>query len=56
MPTHWQRYEKCVYLFDAQDPPARDKARGRWRQWMEEGKQLAYWDFDGSDWNLRQNT
>jgi len=56
MPSNWQRYEKCVYLFDAQYPPARDKARGRWREWMEEGKQLAYWDFEGNNWNLRRKS
>ena len=52
-PADWARYSKCAYLFDAQDPSARENARLRWRQWTEDGKRLAYWNFDGENWQLK---
>jgi DNA polymerase-3 subunit chi len=52
-PKNWLRYSKCAYIFDAQDPSAREIARSRWRQWSEDGKRLAYWNFDGESWQLK---
>jgi len=56
MPKDWQHYEKYAYLFDARDPEARDRARARWREWSDQGKQLAYWNFDGNEWSLMRQS
>jgi DNA polymerase IIIc chi subunit len=56
MPKDWQHYEKYAYLFDARAPEARDRARARWREWSDQGKQLAYWNFDGNEWSLMRQS
>jgi DNA polymerase-3 subunit chi len=54
-PQDWDVYAGRMYLFDAQDPIARDAARSRWRVWSEAGKSLAYWSFDGAVWALERH-
>lgn len=36
-------YERCFELFDGNDPQSLSDARGRWKTYMEDGHQLAYW-------------
>ncbi|MEW5703613.1 MAG: DNA polymerase III subunit chi [Pseudomonadota bacterium] len=36
-------YERCLDLFDGQDPSAVAAARERWRRYQTEGHELIYW-------------
>ena len=36
-------FERCLYLFDGNDPQAVEQARARWRQWRERGARVTYW-------------
>ncbi|MCE2510175.1 MAG: DNA polymerase III subunit chi [Alphaproteobacteria bacterium] len=36
-------YERCLELFNGQDPDAVNAARERWRRYREEGHELIYW-------------
>lgn len=55
-PGDWDAYGRRAYLFDAQDPAARDAGRARWREWADAGRRLAYWSFDGAEWRLDRTT
>ena len=41
-------YQRCLDLFDGQDPAAVEAARARWKAWKEAGHQLSYWQQDES--------
>jgi DNA polymerase-3 subunit chi len=41
-------YQRCLDLFDGQDPAAVEAARARWKAWKEAGHQLSYWQQDDS--------
>ena len=41
-------YQRCLDLFDGQDPAAVEAARERWTQWKDAGHQLSYWQQDDS--------
>ena len=43
-------FPACYYLFDRDDPAARDEARERWRRYREGGHQLAYWEQSAAGW------
>lgn len=36
-------YERCLDMFDGNDPDAVQAARGRWKQASEDGHELHYW-------------
>lgn len=36
-------YERCLDMFDGNDPDAVQSARGRWKQASEDGHELHYW-------------
>lgn len=37
------RYERCIEMFNGNDPAAVEAARGRWRAYRDAGFDLAYW-------------
>jgi DNA polymerase-3 subunit chi len=41
-------YQRCLDLFDGQDPAAVDAARARWKAWKDAGHALSYWQQDES--------
>jgi DNA polymerase-3 subunit chi len=41
-------YQRCLDLFDGQDPDAVAAARERWTRWKNAGHQLSYWQQDES--------
>ena len=41
-------YQRCLDLFDGQDPTAVEAARARWKAWKEAGHALSYWQQDES--------
>jgi DNA polymerase-3 subunit chi len=41
-------YQRCLDLFDGQDPAAVEAARARWKGWKEAGHELSYWQQDES--------
>ena len=41
-------YQRCLDLFDGQDPAAVEAARARWKAWKDAGHQLSYWQQDES--------
>lgn len=38
-----ESYERCLEMFDGNDPAAVEAARGRWRVYKEAGHVLTYW-------------
>lgn len=45
-PTHIDKFEKCLYLFDGESEQETKKARQRWAEYKKEGYILAYWQQD----------
>jgi len=41
--AHVGNYERCFVLFDGNDPVAVSDARGRWKTYLADGHDLAYW-------------
>jgi DNA polymerase III subunit chi len=41
-------YQRCLDLFDGQDPAAVEGARARWKAWKAAGHELSYWQQDES--------
>ena len=41
-------YQRCLDLFDGQDPAAVEAARARWKDGKEAGHQLSFWQQDES--------
>ena len=41
-------YQRCLDLFDGQDPAAVEAARARWKDWKTAGHELSYWQQDES--------
>ncbi len=42
-PAYLDSFERCVDMFDGNDPEAVTAARARWRRLRETGHTLAYW-------------
>lgn len=48
-------YERCLELFNGQDPAAVEAARERWRRYREEGHELIYWrQTPGGSWEKKE--
>lgn len=47
------RYERCLDLFDGNDPAAVQAARERWKALKGEGHSLAYWQQTPSGWEKK---
>lgn len=43
MPSQWDAFERCLYLFSEDNPGAVEKARQRWKQFKQQGCELVYW-------------
>jgi DNA polymerase-3 subunit chi len=44
-------YDRCLYLFDGQDPVGRDAGRARYRQFRDAGYALSYWQQGRQGWD-----
>ena len=40
--VHLDQYDRCLDLFDGNDPDAVQAARGRWKRWKDQGHELVY--------------
>jgi DNA polymerase-3 subunit chi len=40
---HLSGFQRCLDLFDGNDPEAVEKARGRWKRWKADGHDLVYY-------------
>lgn len=45
--ANWQVIE---YVFERNDPAAREAARQQWRLWKEQGHEPVYWETDAQGW------
>jgi len=44
-------YERCLDIFDGNDPEALESARARWKAYKEAGHQVTYWkQTDAGSW------
>lgn len=47
-------FERCIHLFDARDPPAREASRLRWKQWTDTGAKPSYWACSPGGWTKQR--
>jgi DNA polymerase III subunit chi len=49
-------FDRCLYLFDGNDPEAVGHARDLWRRWRERGAALTYWQQGERGWQKAMST
>jgi len=52
-PSSIDSFERCLYLFDATDPQARDAGRARFKRYKDAGAAPAYGEFSRRGWRVR---
>ena len=48
--------ERCLYLFDGNDPDAVARARALWKRWRDHGLKLVYWQQAERGWQQAMAT
>jgi DNA polymerase-3 subunit chi len=49
-------FERCLYMFDGNDPDAVAQARALWQRWREQGMRLVYWQQTERGWTRAMAT
>jgi len=46
-------FDRCLYMFDGNDPQLLQAARERWKLYKSEGVDATYWQQDGGGWTKK---
>ena len=46
-------FDRCLYMFDGNDPQNLDAARQRWKDFKTEGMDVTYWQQEESGWKKK---